>query len=245
MPWSLPQSREPELMDDPGIATADHLHALSALGRINAISRTAARLAQGVVALLPADGARARGGPFVVADIACGGGDVTIDLARRLERALGGAVEVIGLDMSPRAVARARDAAARRGSDVSFEVRDVLANGCPACDVAVNSLFVHHLDDADAHTLLRSLAEAARRGIVISDLVRSRLGLGLAVVGTTLLSSSRVARVDGPLSVRAARPLGEYHSLCDRAGLRTATIRRVWPERVVIRWQRPDEEAPT
>jgi SAM-dependent methyltransferase len=244
MPWSLPPSREPELMDDPGIAAADHLHALSALGRINTISRTAARLAEGVVSLLPADTARARGGPLVVADIACGGGDVTIDLARRLRRVLGGAVQVIGFDLSPRAMARAREAAARRGSDVSFEVRDVLADGCPPCDVAVNSLFVHHLADAEADALLRSLAEATRRGIVISDLVRSRLGLGLAVVGTTLLSSSRVARVDGPLSVRAARTLGEYRSLCDRAGLRTATIRRVWPERVVIRWQRPDGEAP-
>jgi len=243
MPWSLPPSREAELMDDPAIAAADHLHALSALGRINAISRTAARLAEGVVSLVAADGARARG-PLVVADIACGGGDVTIDLARRLERALGGPVQVIGLDLSPRAVARAREAATRRSSDVSFEVCDVLADGCIPCDVAVNSLFVHHLDDAAAAALLRSMARAARRGIVISDLVRSRLGLGLAVVGTTLLSSSRVARVDGPLSVRAARTPSEYRGLCDRAGLRTATIRRVWPERVVIRWQRPAGESP-
>lgn len=244
MPWSLPPSREPELMDDPAIAATDHLHALSALGRINAISRTAARLAEGVVSLVAADGSRARGGPLVVADIACGGGDVTIDLARRLERTLGSPVQVIGVDVSPRAVARAREAAARRGSDVSFEVCDVLADGCPPCDVAVNSLFVHHLDDADAAALLRSMARVARLGIVISDLVRSRIGLALAVVGTTLLSSSRVARVDGPLSVRAARTPSEYRGLCDRAGLGTATIRRVWPERVMIRWQRPAGGAP-
>jgi SAM-dependent methyltransferase len=244
MPWSLPPSREPELMDDPAIAAADHLHALSALARINAISGTAARLAAGVVSLVAASGPRAQSEPLVVADIACGGGDVTLALARRLQRTLGGGVRVVGLDVSPRAIARAREAAGRRDSDVSFEVRDVLAAGCPPCDVAVNSLFVHHLDDDEADALLRSMARAARRGIVISDLVRSRFGLGLAVVGTTLLSSSRVARVDGPLSVRAARTPREYRELCDRAGLGTATIRRVWPERVVIRWQRPAGEMP-
>jgi SAM-dependent methyltransferase len=244
MPWLLPQSRAPELMDDPGIAAADHLHALSALGRINAISRTAARLAEGVVSLLPAGGTRVRGGPLVVADVACGGGDVTIDLARRLRRAIGGSVRVVGLDVSQRAVERSQSAAARRGIEVSFEARDVVADGCPACDVAVNSLFLHHLDDGDACRLLGGMARAARLGVVISDLVRSRLGLGLAVVGTTLLSSSRVARVDGPLSVRSARTPDEYGRLFERAGLHAATVRRVWPERVVIRWERPEGKAP-
>lgn len=244
MPWCLQQSRAPELMDDPGIAAADHLHALAALGRINALSRTAARLARGVVSLLPPSMDRGLSGSLAVVDVACGGGDVTIDLARRLRRAIGGLVQVVGLDISQRAVERSQQAAARRGIDVSFEVRDVLADGCPACDVAVNSLFLHHLDDGDACRLLGSMARAARRGVVISDLVRSRIGLGLAVVGTTLLSSSRVARVDGPLSVRAARTPPEYRRLFERAGLRGAMIRRVWPERVVIRWARPGAEAP-
>ncbi|MFM7107311.1 MAG: methyltransferase domain-containing protein [Planctomycetaceae bacterium] len=244
MPWSLPQSREPELMDDPALAEAEHLHALSALAWINAVSRTAARLAEGVRGLLSTEPGAAA--PCVVLDVACGGGDVTIDVARRLRRDSGsrGGVAIVGIDVSGRAVVRAREAAAARGSDASFEVRDVLADGCPACDVAVSSLFLHHLDDATACRLLRAMAAAARRGIVVSDLVRSRLGLCLAVVGTQLLSSSRVARVDGPLSVRAARTPAEYRRLCDDAGLSTATIRRVWPERVVIRWQRPPQETP-
>lgn len=101
-------------------------------------------------------------------------------------------------------MARSRAAADRAGVGAAFEVADVLAAGCPPCDVAVSSLFLHHLDDEAACGLLRSMAESARLGIVVSDLVRSRIGLGLAVVGTTLLSTSRVARVDGPLSVKAA-----------------------------------------
>jgi 2-polyprenyl-3-methyl-5-hydroxy-6-metoxy-1,4-benzoquinol methylase len=235
MPWSLPQSREPELMDDPAIAEQDHLHALSALARINLVSRTAARLAEGIRRLLEEGPRPAR---CTVVDVACGGGDVTLDLASRLRRSVSTAAHVVGVDVSSRAIARSQAAAVRRGSEATFDVRDVLADGCPPCDVAVSSLFLHHLDDGDATRLLQSMATAARLGLVVSDLVRSRLGLGLAVVGTTILSSSRIARVDGPLSVRAARTPAEYRRLCDAAGLESATIRRVWPERVVIRWRR-------
>lgn len=242
MSWSLPQSREPELMDDPGIAEPEHLHALSALARINVVSRTAARLAASVHDLL--DG-RSSAADVTVVDVACGGGDVTLDLARRLGRSrAAGGVRVLGVDVSPRAVARSQAVAARRASSAAFEVRDVLTEGCPPCDVAVSSLFLHHLDDPAASRLLQSMAAAARVGVVVSDLVRSRIGLGLAVVGTALLSTSRIARVDGPLSVHAARTPGEYRRLCDDAGLDTASIRRVWPERVMIRWRRPSAGAP-
>ncbi|MFN5755708.1 MAG: methyltransferase, partial [Planctomycetia bacterium] len=152
------------------------------------------------------------------------------------------AVRVTGIDVSPRAVAhataRAADARIADGAEVAFAVRDVVADGCPACDIATSSLFLHHLDDADAIRVLRSLAAAARIGVVVSDLLRSRAGLALAMLGTTVLSSSRVARVDGPLSVRAARTLSEYRDLFDRAGLHGATIRRAWPERAVITWRR-------
>jgi 2-polyprenyl-3-methyl-5-hydroxy-6-metoxy-1,4-benzoquinol methylase len=222
-------------MDDPAIAAADHLHALSALGRINACSRTAARLAEGVVRVA---GAAPASGTLVVVDVASGGGDVTVDVARRLTTSCRWqGVEVIGVDMSPRAIERSRRLAARRQSSATFALCDVTAAGCPPCDVAVSSLFLHHLDDPEAIRLLRSMAAAARRGIVVSDLIRSRLGLVFATVGTTILSRSRIARVDGPLSVHAARTPEEYLALFTRAGLHAATVRRVWPERVLVEWR--------
>jgi hypothetical protein len=48
------------------------------------------------------------------------------------------------------------------------------------------------------------MATSARIGGVVSDLIRSRTGLVLAILGTTLLARSRVTRLDGPLSVPAA-----------------------------------------
>ncbi len=233
--WSLPRVREPELMDDPAIAAVDHIDALTALGRINAFSRTAARIAEGVARV--AEGA-AHSGPLVVVDVASGGGDVTIDLARRLAASRRWQrVELIGIDMSPLAIERSRSLATRRGSVATFAECDVTADGCPPCDVAVSSLFLHHLDDPEAVVLLRSMAAAARRGIVVSDLIRSRLGLVLATVGTAILSTSRITKIDGPLSVCAARTPGEYRALFARAGLAGAIVRRVWPERVLVEWR--------
>jgi 2-polyprenyl-3-methyl-5-hydroxy-6-metoxy-1,4-benzoquinol methylase len=247
--WTVAPSRQAELMDDPSLATADHLHALSALARINAFSGTAGQLAA-AIQRLTAD-SRPPDRPLEVVDIACGGGDVTMALARRLARLTkkrGRAVPkkldtcVTGIDVSPRAVdhatAKAAQAPITPGAEVAFAVRDVVADGCPDCDVAVSSLFLHHLDDPDALRVLEALAAAARIGVVVSDLLRSRAGLVLAMVGTTVLSRSRVARVDGPLSVRAARTLSEYRDLFDRAGLHGAVIRRAWPERAVITWRR-------
>ena len=246
--WSLPPSREPELMDDPGLPEAEHIVALAALARINAVSRTSAQIARRVASRFDVQGRPAAASalnsplnsPLKVIDVACGGGDVTIGLAVRLGRlaALLGhaAPEVIGIDLSEVALERARRQAAARGVAVHFLAADITAAACPPCDVAVSSLFLHHLDDTTATRLLESLAVASRFGVVISDLIRSRLGLALAVAGTTLLSRSRVARVDGPRSVRAARTPAEYRALFAAAGMGAATVRRAWPERVLVDW---------
>lgn len=237
--WSIAADRRAELMDDPALPQAEHHHALDALATLNAVSLTAGSLARGVIRL--ADPRPLDGRPLRLIDVACGGGDVTLGLAARLAAGLhtpdgtSRPVELVGLDISERAVGRARRLAACRGNHaVTFEVRDVVRDGCPPCDIAVSSLFLHHLADDHAVGVLRAMAQAAVGGVV-SDLVRSRLGLALATLGTTLLSTSRVARIDGPLSVRAARTPAEYAALATRAGL-AATVRRVWPERVLIEW---------
>lgn len=218
-------------MDDPALDAGEHLDALRALARINAVSRTTAQLAAGVRRLAAAK--RPGTVPIHVVDVACGGGDVTVDLARRL----GSGYRVTGIDVSPRAIARAAEHAARKNvTTAQFRACDVLASPCPGCDVAVSSLFLHHLDDGPAGAVLRGMAAAASLGGVVSDLVRSGPGLALAYLATYALTASRVARVDGPRSVRAARTLDEYRALVADAGLPGAGVRRTWPERVVIEW---------
>jgi SAM-dependent methyltransferase len=243
---SLPPlaQRPPELMDDPALNQAEHDQALTALARINWISRTATQLARRVLELLKT--ADATGcGPVRVVDIACGGGDLTAALAKHLGRRLHQPVEVVGVDMSERAIgwAQQRHAGRRGSATITFRQADIVCDGFPPCDVAVHSLFLHHLDDDAASQLLREMAAAAAVGGVFSDLLRSQFGLLLAHVGTTLLARSRVARIDGPLSVKAARTRAEYRHLLDTADLPHAQIDSTWPERVCVHWSRRSERS--
>ncbi len=232
-------------MDDPALDQAEHDQALTALARINLISGTASQLGRRAVKLLQTAAAADRR-PVRIIDIACGGGDLTAAVGRYLGGRLAQPVEVIGLDVSERAIgwARQRQAGRSGSATLTFTQADIVRDGCPPCDIAMHSLFLHHLSDDAATELLRGMAAAAAVGCVFSDLRRSQLGLLLAHVGTTLLARSRVARVDGPLSVKAARTPAEYRQLLDAAGLSQAQIDRTWPERVCVSWGRRKESRP-
>jgi SAM-dependent methyltransferase len=246
-------------MDQPGLDPDVHAQALVGLRRINAVSFSAASLFAPIRALarsLPPNAA-----PLRLLDVACGGGDNALDLAALAKRH-GVALSVEGCDISPRAVLLAQANARERGLEASFFVADVLADpladhadsaasGPDACgpdaggsaglgldqyDVIVSSLFLHHLDTADAETLLARLAARSRRLLLISDLLRTPLGYGLAWAGTRLLSRSRIVHIDGLLSVRGAFRMDEVAAMAQRAGLAGVRLKRCWPERYLLLW---------
>lgn len=227
--------RTGELMDDPGLDRAAHEHALRALGRAAAVSRTAASLWPAIRAAADQQSDR----PLRILDIACGGGDVAVDVARRLDTARI-AYEVVGCDVSPVALEYATALAARAGVErVRFTRLNVLLDPWPTgCDVVMCSLFLHHLSDADAVTVLRRMKDAAGHMVIVSDLRRTALGAGLAWAGCHLLSRSRVFHVDGMRSVRAAFTEDEALGLARSAGLETATTTLCWPQRFVLTWTR-------
>lgn len=228
--------RRPELMDQPGLDDREHARALSGLRRINVVSRTAAALWPSLARLAREQPQGA--GPLRVLDIATGGGDTAVALARRAERS-GLAIEIDGCDLSAQAVAIARDRAAARGSRVRFFTLDALAAPIPeGYDVLVCSLFLHHLDEDDAVLLLRRMAAAANRLVLVDDLARSRVGCWLAWIACYTLSRSRVVRYDGPVSAAAAFTPAEALDLARRAGLGGVTIRRHWPQRFLLSWCR-------
>jgi SAM-dependent methyltransferase len=224
---------QPELMDQPGLDRSRHFQALRGLERINFWSRSAAILRPPLAEL-----AR-RGGPVRVLDVATGAGDVPLRLERWARRA-GLPLELAGCDVSPDAVEYAVGRAAEQGACVRFFVHDALAGPLPAgYDVVTCSLFLHHLEEAAAVGLLRRMADAAGKLVLVNDLERSPAGLVLAVVGTRLLSRSDVVHVDGPRSVEGAFTVEEARRLADVAGLTGATVRRRWPFRYLLAWARP------
>jgi SAM-dependent methyltransferase len=226
--------RQAELMDQPGLDPARHSQALRGLERINFWSRSAAILWPPLVEL-----ARRSKRPLRVLDLATGAGDLPIRLWHWAQRA-NVPLSIDGCDRSPDAVAYARDRASARGARVRFFECDALGEPLPAgYDMVVSSLFLHHLEDEEAVRLLRRMAEAAGRMVLVNDLVRTRAGFLLAYVGTRLLSRSAIVHTDGPRSVEGAFTLSEAHTLAQRAGLAAVTVARRWPCRFLLRWERP------
>lgn len=223
-------------MDQPGLDIREHVHALTALGRANLVSRTADALWP---AIRRAAGS-ARGVPLRLLDVASGGGHVAVALARRAARD-GVPLDITGCDISPVAIDYARTLAARAGVEgVRFEPVDALGGSWPAeVDIALCTLFLHHLEDDEAVALIRRMAAAARRAVLVSDLRRSATGYLFAWAGCRLLSRSRVFHVDGTRSVEAAYTPADAETLAAKAGLDGARITTHWPQRWLLTWSRP------
>lgn len=221
-------------MDDPSLDAGEHRHALEGLARINRWSRSDAILWPVVKTVGAADPGRA----VRILDVATGSGDVPLQLWRRAKRT-GIAVEISGCDVSPTAVAIAEEKARSANADLRFFVHDILREPLPEkYDLAVCSLFLHHLSSEEAVTVLQRMSAAAPT-IAVNDLHRSTMGFALAWAGTRLLSRSRIVHYDGPASVRSAFTKEEALALAEQAGLQGARAASRWPCRFLMTWSRP------
>ena len=225
--------RQAELMDDPDLDPDRRAAALRALGRINRISLAARRVWREV-----RRAHESLGRPVRVLDIACGGGDVLLDVGRAARRA-GVPVELHGCDVNPGTPVDARlGRASDAGGPELFRLDVIREDLPPGYDVVCCSLFLHHLGRGEAVELLRRMANASGHGLLIQDLRRTTLGYALAWIGLHTLTRSDVARVDGLRSVRAAFSVAEARVLCLDAGLPDARMECVWPQRFVVTWHR-------
>lgn len=240
-----------EVMDDPALEEARHAAALAGLARINRVSRSVQMMMPGIreAAALQREGANPN---LRILDLACGAGDVAVGIWRQARRE-GINAEIEGCDFSDVAVRHAaarartamggedhrRDADAAGNATLRFVRRDVLREELPAgFDVVMCSLFVHHLSPADAVVVLRKMALAAQRMVLINDLSRSRSGLALVYLATRVLSRSEVVHVDGPRSVRQAYTLDEARAMGHAAGMETCTVQARFPCRWLMTWRR-------
>jgi 2-polyprenyl-3-methyl-5-hydroxy-6-metoxy-1,4-benzoquinol methylase len=232
---------EPEDIDDPTLAKEKLFGALEGLTRINFLSASAGSVWGPMLRLvreLKLDRLR-------ILDVATGGGDIPLALWRKGKRA-GLRLEIVGVDISERALEFARRKCTECGSDVRFEERDILRDGLPeGFDVIVSSLFLHHLTNDQAGQLLAATTVAATHLALINDLRRSRYGLTLAYFAGHVLSSSPVVRVDAVRSVRAAFTMQEALAMAEAAGMKGATVHRRWPARYLLQWRKMAWDRPT
>lgn len=183
-----------------------------------------------------------------IVHVGCGRGELTAAIAGRLSGRLppppgdgpraGAGIELLGIDADRRAILRATTTYGDRlAGCIEFAVRDIRSEGCPPCDLAIGSLILHRFADPEAEAVLRSMANAARLGGVVSELLRSRVGLAVALAATGLPARAGPRVAAGLAAVRAARTPAEYRRLADQAGLPHATVRPTWTQRGILTWK--------
>ncbi|MEX2170593.1 MAG: methyltransferase domain-containing protein [Pirellulales bacterium] len=229
-PLSLAQRRfRPEIMDQPGLDEARHHHALSGLSRLNRASNITRQLWKPIRSYSKMHGTRA----LRVLDVASGGGDVPLGLWK-LAQKNGITLRILGLDASPTACRYATQQCSPAGGSISFRQTDVTRDELPmGFDIVICSLFLHHLSFAHGAELLKRMG-AAGRLLVVSDLRRCAVGYALAQLACHLLTTSQIVGSDGPQSVVNAFSLSEFRELCRAADLKGASIRAVWPFRLLL-----------
>jgi ubiquinone/menaquinone biosynthesis C-methylase UbiE len=176
-----------------------------------------------------------RGHRAIVVDVGGGRGDLARHLvtwARRAGRVL--RVIVVERDAATAALARAHCADVPEITVIQGDAT-ALPLAERSVDVAVSVLTLHHLDRDAAVTALADMRTAARRAVVVNDLLRTRLSWLMVWLATRVFARHPVSRHDGPLSVRRAYDAGELRVLAEKAGLETFRIRRVpWLARLVL-----------
>jgi len=229
------RNRLPELMDNPGLERVEHWQALAGLARINWWSCSAHQLWPFIAGVY-----NKRNGPIRVLDIACGGGDTVIRLARRAQ-AKRLPIQFSGCDISANALEFARTQAVNATVTIDFFPCNVLLEDLPRhYEIITTSLFMHHLDEIDVIALLQRMASSSSELILVNDLQRSRVGWWLAYLGARALTRSRTAHVDAPRSVEGAYTASEAETLAKRAGLNKTQVQRRWPCRWLLSWHKSE-----
>ncbi len=226
----MPRRLVGELMDDPSLDAAQHAHALAGLARLNALSGVSRQIYR-----ILAREASLVGRSLTIVDVATGSADLPVAILRQARRD-GVDLRFMACDISSVALAQARERAAKAGVELETRQLDILHEAPPPADVAMCSLFLHHLQDEYIRSVLGKMASAGRQ-VVISDLRRGPWGLALAAIIPRLVTRSRVVHVDAVRSVRAALTIGEARSITRGIADESAwQIDRAFPARMLIRW---------
>jgi Methyltransferase domain len=165
---------------------------------------------------------------FSLLEVAAGSGDVTRRV-RDLMRQQGIELRVTMLDRSLSHLERSE----------SIVVADALALPFPnaSFDLVSSGLFAHHLCPEELVRFVKQCLRVCRIAVLINDLIRSSIHLGLVYAGYPLYRS-RLTRHDGPASVRQAYTLDEMRELVTRAGAERVEVRRHYLFRMgVVAWK--------
>ncbi len=216
-PFLARRATDPELLDE---GVPEH-EAIRSLGDIRFVNRWLGGRRSLLTAVLP----QLRGLPRPsLLDVGCGSGDLPALVRGALATpalAVGVDIKLLHLQQTPPGVER-----------VVADVRS-LPFAPRSFDVVTASLFLHHFDEAEVPSVLRSLFSLARRALIVNDLRRALVPYAFGRATFPWLLRSPVSVADGLLSIRRGFTRLELAAAFARAGIPDVRIVQRFPYRLV------------
>ncbi len=171
-------------------------------------------------------------GQLSILDVGTGSADIPAAILARAKRCHV-AAKIVGIEADP---VTARIAVNRTDRQGEINIIQGDAGAPPfspgTFDFVIASQFLHHFSEAKILELLKQWAKLARRGIVISDLVRHPLAYHGIRLLTRLTTRNLMTRTDAPLSVRRAFTFNEWRDLLRQADIGPVEMFSVFPFRM-------------
>jgi 2-polyprenyl-3-methyl-5-hydroxy-6-metoxy-1,4-benzoquinol methylase len=229
------RSDEDEIMENPDVSRGDFVRALDEICWVNRNLGGTAAILDTLERLCEANQSSTA---LRILDLGTGSADIPMAMAE-WGRAKQRKLQITAVDLHPAAV---EEAQARTASYPEIEVRQGNALALPdepySFDYVVSSMFMHHLSQAEAVELLRTMARLSRRGLVVNDLERHPWAwMSIRLLGR-LTAKGHIFRHDSALSVLRGFQKEELEALCREAGLGGVEIRHRFPFRWVLVWRR-------
>lgn len=225
MPSLTHRSHQSELMDDPGVPFSEFQQTLKEIEKINRITLAYRPTLQAIQAL--AKKGNLDNKPLRILDIGFGNGD----FLRRIDtwsKKKGVVVELTGIDLNPWAERAARDAT-KATQYIQYVTCNAFEYAPPKpFHIIINSLFTHHLADAEIVHLMQWMTANASLGWIINDLHRHIIPYQFIRSYVRAFGFNRLVQNDAPLSVARAFKSSDWKKFIREAKLTPNHISLSW-----------------
>lgn len=161
--------------------------------------------------------------PVHIVDAGSGYGDTL----RRIEmwsRKRGIRAKLTGCDLNPDSVAIAAEASPPT-SRIEWVGQDIFRyTSCEPIDIAISSLFTHHLIETDIIRFLKWMEENTSVGWFVNDLSRAPIPYHLLKAFSKIAGMHPFVQHDGPVSIARAFVPDDWRRMCTAAGLREEDV---------------------
>lgn len=220
------RSRKEELLDQPNISTKDLYQNLHELDVINRLLGGHSATLKGIKKIIGNNTNRT----WRIIDLGCGGGDSLRAIAKWAEKQ-NLKVELTGVDLLEDAISYAK--ANSEGFNIDFIQSDFKEVKSESFDIAISSLFCHHLYDETLKSLIETKLRLAQHA-VINDLHRHFLAYYSIKLLTAFFSKSYLVKHDACLSVARGFKRNDFENLLNMFAEVEYSIKWIWAFRWLV-----------